>query len=292
MIQYPWLADYQTGFVNQIHKRNVHHGILLSGQDGIGLESLAEWMAATLLCQDPTNSGPCGQCQGCSLIGAQTHPDLHLIESEKQVGVDAIRQGITKLAGTAQLKGNKVLVIQGADTMTEAAANALLKTLEEPTPQTYIVLVSVNSHKLLPTIKSRCDKRNFAHPSTAQCQTWLHAQGYTDVSEQLIKVYRHGPLTIAAGIEKLGVEHVRDLDRLFSELIRGQVDVVEAATKWLDSADLVIQMAKYHAEQDYKATSTSLTFQRYQDLIELSATLNQNGVNKSLVLTRALSLYV
>ena len=103
---------------------------------------------------------------------------MHHVTTEKsQIGVDAIRQTISKVSQTAQLSGNKVVIISQVELMSESASNALLKTLEEPTANTYLLMTSNESQRLLPTILSRCEKRNIALPSFEQSCDWLSAQG-------------------------------------------------------------------------------------------------------------------
>jgi DNA polymerase-3 subunit delta' len=156
----PWLTNYQQDLTKQYLAKSLPHGILISGVKGSGKDSLAYWLAQLLSCQQlasSTNNQPCGLCKSCLLLKAQTHPDVKLIESDdKTLGVDTIRSLSSFAQKTAQICGNQIIVIFDAEKMTESAANALLKTLEEPTPGTFIVLVSEDSQSLLPTIISRC----------------------------------------------------------------------------------------------------------------------------------------
>ena len=140
MLALPWLAERYQQLVQRFQTSKLHHGILLSGPQGVGKRELADAMMQAILCLHPSSGGPCGECQSCKLIEAGTHPDRYLLESDKQLGVDAIREAIGKLNTTAQIGRHKVLIIPAAERMTEAASNALLKTLEEPTDNTYLLL--------------------------------------------------------------------------------------------------------------------------------------------------------
>ena len=109
------------------------------------------------MCQTPDNA-PCGHCHACHLMAAQSHPDFHVLVSQegKDIGVDQVRAINEVVSQHAQQNGNKLVYIQDAERLTEAAANALLKTLEEPRPNTYFLLQTEPSSSLLATIYSRC----------------------------------------------------------------------------------------------------------------------------------------
>ena len=107
------------------------------------------------MCQTPDNA-PCGHCHACHLMVAQSHPDFHVLASQegKDIGVDQVRAINEVVSQHAQQNGNKLVYIQDAERLTEAAANALLKTLEEPRPNTYFLLQTEPSSSLLATIYS------------------------------------------------------------------------------------------------------------------------------------------
>src|SRR5690606_26412999 len=107
-------------------------------------DTLIKTLSAWLLCLTPTGK-PCGQCKSCKLMQAESHPDFYLLQPNPElktptIGVDAIRGLTNSLQETANQGHNKVAVIEQADRMTVAASNALLKTLEEPQANTYIIL--------------------------------------------------------------------------------------------------------------------------------------------------------
>ncbi|TKB45894.1 DNA polymerase III subunit delta' [Thalassotalea mangrovi] len=153
-----WLADVAQQLSQLLDQQRLPHGILFNGHPGSGTQDIAQWLAQQLLC---TTNGlwgeACGQCKACSLLRAGNHPDLVHVAAEKaHIGVDSIRQANQFLIKKAQLGQAKVVIIEQAELMTEAAANALLKTLEEPTAYSVLLLTSHDSDRLLATIRSRC----------------------------------------------------------------------------------------------------------------------------------------
>ena len=157
-----WLVPHQQLLSSQILSRHLPHALLISGIEGAGKRALTRWLMQSLLCQhlktdDDAIVQPCGQCKHCDLYLAGNFPDHIEIRSEKNnIGVDEIRRTNQFLQKTAQLSGYKTVAIPAAQTMTESAANALLKTLEEPSEHSLLVLISPDQDRLLPTIISRC----------------------------------------------------------------------------------------------------------------------------------------
>lgn len=157
-----WLFDHQRQLSQQIQHKNLPHALLISGVKGAGKNLLANWLVNTLLCQQVSIDEqqilqPCGQCKHCQLYHNGSYPDHVSVVSEKQnIGVDDIRQANQFLEKTAHLSGSKTVLIPNAQLMTESAANALLKTLEEPSAQSIIILMSSEPEQLLATVISRC----------------------------------------------------------------------------------------------------------------------------------------
>ena len=191
---YPW----QDSLWQQFAGRKQHaHAYLLHGPAGIGKRALAERLMANLLCQHPTGEGACGECKSCLLLKAGSHPDNYILEPEeadKAIKVDQVRDLVSFVVQTAQLGGRKVVLIEPVESMNVNAANALLKSLEEPSGDTVLLLVSHQSSRLLPTIKSRCVQQACPLPSEAVSLAWL-ATALPDCAEE----ERIELLTLAAG---------------------------------------------------------------------------------------------
>ena len=163
----PICREKQIQLSRQYQQKTLAHAILIQGIEGCGKDALAQWLIELLICQQPisTNNAPepdtiiqaCGQCKCCLLRKSDSYPDHLLLRSEnKTLGVDDIRRGNAFLEKTAHLGKVKTIFIPQAQIMTVAAANALLKTLEEPSANSYIVLITDDLDSLLPTITSRC----------------------------------------------------------------------------------------------------------------------------------------
>lgn len=134
----------------------VAHGYLFAGMPGIGKKTLARSLAQALNCE-PQKYPPCESCPSCRKIESGIHPDVTVTERETQsIKIDQVRDLISRLNYRPYEARVKVAIIPEAERMTVQAMNALLKTLEEPRPDTVLILTTSNKEKLLPTIVSRC----------------------------------------------------------------------------------------------------------------------------------------
>lgn len=160
----PWLLPEKEHLLQLIHQQNLPHAMIISGVSGAGKQEISHWLSKALLCeQEVSDNGntftqiPCQQCKSCNLHQQSTHPDFLIVEQIKtNIGVDQIRAVSRFFEKTSQLTMNQVVIVEQAETMTESAANALLKTLEEPTNNSFIILLVTDEQRLLPTIISRC----------------------------------------------------------------------------------------------------------------------------------------
>ena len=160
-----WLLAQQLILSQQFDNNNLPHAILINGVTGAGKLELAQWLLHLLSCKQPQtihNSKEkilqsCGHCKSCLLVKSNTYPDhLNLIAEKSSLGVEEIRHANSFLQKTAYLGQYKTVLIENAPSMTTAAANALLKTLEEPSANSVILLLTNDIEILLPTIVSRC----------------------------------------------------------------------------------------------------------------------------------------
>ncbi len=169
-----WLHAHQQQISRQIHKNKLPHALLLSGVRDAGHEDIAHWLIQVLLCQAPSEQvynedlaiiQPCGNCKTCKLFASDSYPDhLTVVNDKNTIGVDLIRKLSQFFERTAHIGQAKTAWVNHADTMTVSAANALLKTLEEPTADSFIILTTDRSDMLLPTIISRCQKIEIRPP--------------------------------------------------------------------------------------------------------------------------------
>lgn len=174
---YPWLNQAYRQIVGQHQAGRGHHALLLQALPGMGADSLAWGVSRWLMCQHRHGLKSCGTCHACQLMQAQTHPDWYCLQAEKNtIGIDAVRDVSEKLYHHAQQGGAKIVWIPDAATLTEAASNALLKTLEEPPKNTWFLLGSQQPSQLLATLRSRCLNVHLVPPDEDQSLHWLLKQ--------------------------------------------------------------------------------------------------------------------
>ncbi|MGL5071410.1 MAG: DNA polymerase III subunit delta' [Aeromonas salmonicida] len=199
---YPWLIPDWHALSQTAEAGRLGHAWLLLGDPGLGKEQLAERLARLHLCQHPDRGEPCGQCHSCQLFDKGHHPDLGTVTVDsKTIGVEAIREICARLQNSAQLGRGKVVIIPDAERMTESAANALLKTLEEPAGDSLLLLIASQVSRLLPTILSRCHKHVCQLPTEGETVRWLAEQGHQATLAQ-VRICQGAPLRLLRYIEE------------------------------------------------------------------------------------------
>lgn len=199
---YPWLIPDWHALSQTAQAGRLGHAWLLLGDPGLGKEQLAERLARLHLCQQPDRGEPCGQCHSCQLFDKGHHPDLGTVTVDsKTIGVEAIREICARLQNSAQLGRGKVVIIPDAERMTESAANALLKTLEEPAGDSLLLLIASQVSRLLPTILSRCHKHVCQLPTEGETVRWLAEQGHQATLAQ-VRICQGAPLRVLRYIEE------------------------------------------------------------------------------------------
>lgn len=176
---YPWLRPPFEQLVAGYRAGRGHHALLIQTLPGMGEDALVYALTRYLMCHRPEGIKSCGKCHSCQLMQAGTHPDYYLLQPEKgksTLGIDAVRSVTEKLYEHARLGGAKVVWIGDAEQLTEAAANALLKTLEEPPQDTWFFLVTRDVARLLPTLRSRCRHYHLTPPAEAYGLEWLRRE--------------------------------------------------------------------------------------------------------------------
>ncbi len=168
-------------FTKLLSSKNYSHAYFFVGVQGTNKKITAINFAKSILCQtdDDSTNLPCGKCSHCQQIDKMIHPDLFLIDildNNKNISIEQIRELTQKLSLKAFLAEYKIVIIYQADKMTEEAANALLKNLEEPAPQTIFILISENSKFLPETIISRCQVVRFSPVSKDEMLNYFSSQ--------------------------------------------------------------------------------------------------------------------
>jgi len=194
----PWQADEWQRLRTRLSQGRLHHALLLSGPAGVGKRLLVELLAAAVLCGATEDGQACGVCRNCQLLRAGSHPDFMRIAPEpdkKQIRIHQVREQLTDFVmRTTSMAPAKVVIIDPADAMNISTANCLLKTLEEPSPATHMLLVTDAPARLLATIRSRCEAIRLRPPTPADGLEWLRRVADLPNAEDLLGAASGCPL--------------------------------------------------------------------------------------------------
>jgi DNA polymerase-3 subunit delta' len=226
----------------QVASSSVPHAWLLLGPRGAGKRLAAIAMAAALNCAVEPGVG-CGDCSSCSRILRRRYPDVHHIAPEGPlIPVDVVRDVVTRASRSPFEGARKVFVIEEAERMNPAAQNALLKTLEEPEPDTFFVLVADNEDELLETIRSRCRTIRLEPLSEDQIVEALAHEGTSEPDARLAARLSGGDLERA---RELALDDAARARRAVWLSIPGRlaspVDCLDAAAEVIAQAQEVVR---------------------------------------------------
>ncbi len=226
-----WLAPLRARLAALQDQGRLPHGLLLAGTPGAGQAEIGAWLAERLLCRaQPV--GACGQCVDCRLFVAGNHPDFYwigVLRDKKEISIGQMRQLSLALSMRSYRGGAKVAVVSPAEAMNTKAFNALLKTLEEPPENTYLVLAANRVDRMPKTVMSRCMRLRLPLPDAPEALAWL----------SLVRKDPGWPplLELAGGAPFLAEEHAQaGLGSLAAEMqgaidaaLDGQLDIVSFA---------------------------------------------------------------
>lgn len=214
------------------------HALLLRGTQGLGKSLFARRLAASLLCGSPLDDdSPCGRCKACHLVEAGNHPDFHHLAPEepgRAIKIDAVRQLVSKSVLSAQPESYRVFIIEPADAMNRSAANALLKTLEEPVARTVMVLVSSNPDRLPGTVRSRCQQVGFRIPPAEDALNWLASRVETASPDALLQIAGGAPLRALTAANEGWLGQDAELADELAALGRRERNPIQVVEKWED----------------------------------------------------------
>jgi DNA polymerase-3 subunit delta' len=246
----PWQRVPLARALESLAENRLAHALLLCGPERIGKRAVAERLAQALLCRQRGADGDaCGHCRSCVLFSSRTpakpievmsdgrplhpggrhgHPDFSTITYEinedadkeklrSEISIKQIRALGERFALTPQQGGAQVALIDPADGMNHNAANALLKSLEEPLANRYVLLVTAHPSKLPATIRSRCQRIEFRLPEPAEALAWMQARGHAADVAQAALVATYGHPGLAAHWLEDGLLAIRD--RVRSDLL-------------------------------------------------------------------------
>jgi DNA polymerase-3 subunit delta' len=216
------------------------HALLLTGADGLGKRDLAAWLTCAVLCErSETELQCCGACASCKLIAARSHPDVVWImpeEDKTQLSVDQIRAACERLTKTSYRQGYKVALVAPAHQMTVSAANSLLKTLEEPSANTLLILITSQPSTLPATVRSRCQRIGVQRPTAQQALQWLNSQLPAAANPALLEFAGGAPLRAVDYADGRFDALDEDMQGGLAALFSGRADVTQVAAAWAKDA--------------------------------------------------------
>jgi DNA polymerase III subunit delta' len=232
-----WLSEHIASLQASRASGRMPHALLIHESPGAGGAWLAFWVARLLLCTNK-DQAPCGVCTACKQASEGRHADLTIVqptEESKQVRIEQVRDLCAEMALTSYQGGYKIGIVSPADAMNRFAANALLKTLEEPPQNTLLVLVASQPSRLPATIMSRCQRIRIKPPLRAQSLAWLQEEKGPGEWDAVLNVIGEAPLFAAemdpAAVSKLSGEVRQQL----ADASAGRLDPVATAERWFRS---------------------------------------------------------
>ncbi len=239
----PWLLPSWQQLSARRRADRLPHALLLAAPAGLGQLEFALALVHSLLCDHNDAEGfACGRCRGCQLLAAGSHPDYRFISLElndqgklrREIVIEQIRDLCERSARTSHFGGHRLALIDPADKLNRNAANALLKTLEEPDANAVFVLLSEQPARLPATIRSRCQRIAIPLPSHEQALDWLTAEGVPAAAAAAALVLADGNPGEAKALATPAVQGLlKDLIEDIAALAAGQA-LAPIASRWDD----------------------------------------------------------
>lgn len=240
-----WLLPSWNPLAATLLQGRLHHALLIAGPRGLGKSAFAHALVATALCERRRDDlAACARCRSCQLLAAGSHPDsIHVTflprpkpnedKLRTDLIVDQIRELSQRLSLSSQFGGLQLALIEPAEAMTESAANALLKTLEEPTAASVIVLVCNDVSRLPATIRSRCQRIDIAIPAREQALHWMHGQGLDAIkSAAALDIVQGNPGAAQQLIADGGLDLRDQCEQDLGALANGRNGALVIADRW------------------------------------------------------------
>ena len=230
----PWFAAPCAEVRAAFGAMRLAHGLLVHEDAGAGGLEFARWVAQYVNCRE-RDRAPCGECQDCKWIAADQHPDVTYLAPEgdsTQILIQAVRDLAADLALTSHGRGYKIAIVAPADAMNPFAANALLKTLEEPPAKTIVLLVTSQPSRLLPTLRSRCSRLRVVGPTREAAARYLTAARGQGPWVEALAATSSGPFSLLDADPAALAELRRDTVATLRDIAGGHVQPPAVADKW------------------------------------------------------------
>lgn len=259
----PWFKESFEAMIARFDQGGFPQSLLITGEQDIGKRYFAEDLARSILCLSRSDDKACGHCQSCLWLDKNNHPDflpISALEKSNFIRIDQIRQ-LTQFVQMTSETGQKVVIIHNADEMNGNAANALLKTLEEPTQRCYLILVSDYPKKLPVTITSRCQNEYLTiHNNGLLVQAWLEKNNLSISAtgiENILRLSYGRPLLSQKFIDSELLGLASELEVLFTKYIARQKGLEELSVFIAKNWQLSSHMLLFWMSSAVKANGSS-----------------------------------
>lgn len=269
---------------HSLERGRISHAYLFVGPSGTGKRTLALAFAAALNCL--ADQRPCGSCRNCRRIDEGNHPDVTVLEPEgRSFKIDQIRQVQQLISLKPYEARSKIFILDGAEALTEQAANSLLKTLEEPPPYSVLILLADDS-ALLPTITSRCTLVHFQPLPQETVEEYLRQRGIVEAAE----------IAAASGGSIGKALHLAEIWPEVSEAVQTFLELVRSDQAWKINAGIYSRFKENQefrryflelCEQKNKTTSVSALTAIHAAREMLKANVGPDAVLRSLAIRLA-----
>lgn len=315
---YLWQKKQYDLVISALNNGQLPHALLLVGQPGLGKGQLVMHLTKRVLCEHSHhNSAPCHQCSSCVLIQNASHPDVMVVETEEKssvLKVEQIRQ-VAQFVSQSSKGKYKIVCLKDAERLNESSANALLKTLEEPSHNTLIILTTAHLNQLKPTIRSRCQKLHFIPPTKNLISVWLQERQINiqqDELDLLFTLTGQSPLNIIDWVKQERLKESLAIVKDFCSFLHSKSDLVNLSQKWskLDIGFLALTLSaflldlaksRYHSsvlekwqiDSLWLGSSHAQVLRAIQELNQLAALIKASpGINQQLQLEKFLLSWV
>ena len=270
--------------------------LLFGGPGGVGKYLLARELAATLLCEKPSAGNRCKECHACRLVDSGNHPDLIVLDAslKEDASTDRTKELLHSLGLRSFQGGARIVIARSAEFLSLQAANALLKSLEEPRPGNYFILVSDSPDRLPATVRSRCQQWSFGPLSENELSQLLESNGLKLLPDQV--ALSDGSIARAQRIQGAAAE-IQELHNDFKKILAGDVDTaIVLAQKLAGDRDSLRQQIEHLCMIARAALRQNLAIEQFaqvgvflHNLIEADALISERHLNPTALLSYTLA---